>query len=174
MTWADEIWKIKPGVPVVGTANALTLDERKALLAFAEGGQNADAAAWLGENVSQFQNSGLRRMRGKMHVFTTPRLISEGYRTGALALVYDAEQGVPKGAAEVVPPFTLEIWKLIAEGLNNIEIVEKLGRPMGTTRSHLKYLGDVMNVAPMVGSRNQLASRAFEFGIFEGDYSKRK
>jgi DNA-binding CsgD family transcriptional regulator len=174
MTWADELWKIKPGVPTVGAANALTAKEREALLAFAKGGQNEDAAAVLGVTHNQFQQSGLPRIRGKLHVFTTPRLVAEGYRTGALALAYDKEQGIPQGAADAVPEFTLRIWGLIVEGLNNEEIVVKLDSTMGQVRSKIKRLGDVMSVAPKMGGRNQLASRYFEFGLAEGDFSRRK
>lgn len=171
-SWVDRVWEQEPGVPVIGSQTALTKEEKKILLAYAKGADNNTAFKEVGVLEGTLKGTHLPQLRAKLRASTAQRMVGRGYELGALELEYSGE--TPKGVAELLPEDMVEIWRLIAAGYNNVEIGERLGMRDGQVRARVLALGQGLSVAPRIGGRTQIASRAYEFNVIEGAHWVRK
>lgn len=169
--WIDELWRQEPGVPIIGHRNTLTSLERKVLLALAQGGDNADGAKIAGVALGTFQTTVLAKMRVKLHAHDHRRMVAEGYRQGHLALEYPGDRPTPVE----LPEGFLDVWGLITEGYSNPDIAKRLGfsKESNVVRARVASLAVGLAVVKGIGGRTQVASRFFEFGYAEGDFSKK-
>lgn len=166
--WIDRVWTLEPGVPVIGSRTALTKTEKRILLAYAQGCDNSGVVERVELVDGTFKGTHLPQLRAKLHASAAPCLVKRAYEVGALELEYSRE--IPQGIADLMPRDLVQIWQLITEGLNNVEIGKELGVTEGSVRAKVLALGKGFSVARRVGGRTQLASRAFEFGLIDRAY----
>jgi DNA-binding NarL/FixJ family response regulator len=164
MSWVDDLWRNKPPVPVIGSRGGLTQPDRRILLAYAQGSEMGAIAKLLNIPEGTFKRQSLRRLRAKLHATDARRMVKVGYEVGALELSHEPPAPVQ------IPQDYLDVLLLIADGYTNPEISAKLNRADGTTRTHVGVLAEAFAVERGLGSRTQLASRAFEFGFIGGAY----
>lgn len=164
--WVDRIWSQTPGTPTIGSRTALTKEEKRILLAYAGGADNNTAFKEANILEGTLKGVYLPRLRAKLHASSAPRMVKCGYEVGALELEYSGEP--PKGVAELMPEGLVAMWRLIADGLSNVEIGERLHMSDGQVRARVLALGQGLSVAPRMGGRTQISSRAFEFNVIEG------
>lgn len=164
MTWIDELWMNEPGVPAIGKDSGLTMQEKKALLAYAQGGDNAEAAEAAKVPLKIFKTGVQAKLRAKLHADDVRRLVKRGYETGALVLEHPGE--LP--SAVVLPEDLYTILLDVVNGYNNRQIGARMDESEPWVRSRILKLGTGFAVTYGIGGRTQLASRAFEFGIIPG------
>lgn len=161
-SWIDALWRDnEPGTTIIGKNSRLDRDERKILLAFAQGGDLKAAAEAVGEPLSTFSGGTLMRLRAKLHAQATPRLVKLAYETGALTVEF------PNGVvpAPVLPENYGRTLELIADGHGNPAIAKELGMSEGRQRAVVRDLAVGFTVEWGIGGRSQLVARMYEFGI---------
>ena len=129
-----------------------------------------DALAFLEDALKQAQPEGLIRTfvgKGQPMKLLLERLKSEGGELKDYVLTILAAFGEPGGASvpqPLVEPMSereLEILRLLADGLSNREIAERLVITVGTAKSHVHHILGKLGS----DSRMQAAAKARELGL---------